>query len=46
MTTLGQYYQKPEVLPPLDQDPDKNGKPSDHKIVKMKPINTVLMKSL
>ena len=41
MTTLGQYYQKPEVLPPLDQDPDKNGKPSDHKIVKMKPINTV-----
>ena len=25
----------------MDSDPDKNGKPSDHKIVKMKPINTV-----
>ena len=41
ITTLGQYYQKPLVLPPLDPDPDKNGKPSDHKIVKMKPINTI-----
>ena len=29
------------VLPPLDSDPDKDGKPSDHKIVKMKPINTI-----
>ena len=41
LTTLSQYYQKPIVLPPLDQDPDKNGKPSDHKIVKMKPIDSV-----
>ena len=45
LTTLAQYYQKPEVIPPLDQDPDKTGKPSDHKIVKMKPINTVENKS-
>ena len=41
ITTLSQYYQKPLVLPPLDPDPDKNRKPSDHKIVKMKPINTI-----
>ena len=41
ITTLSQYYQKPMVLPPLDPDPDKDGKPSDHKIVKMKPINTI-----
>ena len=41
ITTLSKYYQKPLVLPPLDQDPDKNGKPSNHKIVKMKPINTL-----
>ena len=41
MTTLAPYYQKPQVLPPLDPDPDKNGKPSGHKIVKMKPINTL-----
>ena len=41
ITTLSQYYQKPLVLPPLDPDPDKDGKPSDHKIVKMKPINTI-----
>ena len=41
LTTLSQYYQKPIVLPPLDQDPNKNGKPSDHKIVKMKPIDSV-----
>ena len=41
ITTLSNYYQKPLILPPLDSDPDKNGKPSDHKIVKMKPINTV-----
>ena len=41
ITTLSNYYQKPLILPPLDSDPDKNGKPSDYKIVKMKPINTV-----
>ena len=25
----------------IDNDPDKNGKPSDHKIVLMSPINTI-----
>ena len=33
LTTLSSYYQVPECLNPLDSDPDKNGKPSDHKIV-------------
>ena len=41
ITDLGKYYQKPLVLPPLDNDPDKSGKPSDHKIVKMSPISNV-----
>ena len=41
ITTLFIYYQIPECLPPLDPDPDCNGKPSDHKMVVMKPI-TVL----
>ena len=41
ITTLSKFYQKPLILPPLDPDPDKDGKPSDHKIVKMKPINSV-----
>ena len=41
ITTLGKFYQKPVVLPPLDNDPDKDGKPSDHKIVKMTPISNI-----
>ena len=41
ITDLGKYYQKPLVLPPLDIDPDKNCKPSDHKIIKMNPISNV-----
>ena len=36
--TLGSYYQKPQCLPPLDSDPDSNGKPSDHRIVLVRPI--------
>ena len=28
-------------MPPLDADPDSNGKPSDHNIVKAKPISTI-----
>ena len=39
ITTLGVYYQTPDVLPPLDKDPDKDGKPSDHWIPIMKPIS-------
>ena len=31
----------PVFLPPLDHDPDKNGSPSDHLIVVMRPINSV-----
>ena len=38
---MGKYYQKPEVLPPLDNDPNKNRSPSDHKIIKMKPISNI-----
>ena len=33
------YYLSPFTLPPLDNDGDKAGKPSDHLIVLMKPIN-------
>ena len=38
---MSNYFQEPDILPPLDNDPDKNGKPSDHKIVVMKPIDMV-----
>ena len=43
--TLAQYYQVPEILQPLDADPDLNGKPSDHKLVKVKPVSTINNKS-
>ena len=43
--TLSQFYQEPLVLDPLDPDPDKNGKKSDHRIVLMKPINVINNKS-
>ena len=39
MSTLSLYYQSPVCLLPLDHDPDKNGSPSDHLIVIMRPIN-------
>ena len=39
--TLANYYQEPEIIAPLDPDPDQNGKPSDHKIVKAKPISVI-----
>ena len=41
MSTLGKFYQQPVCLPPLDPDPDSNGKPSDHLIVVMRPITTL-----
>ena len=41
ITTLSGYYQSPICLPPLDNDPDKNGSPSDHMIVFMKPIDSI-----
>ena len=41
ITTLGKFYQGPVCLPPLDNDPDKSGAPSDHMIVLMKPIDSI-----
>ena len=41
LTTLGPYYQPPLILPPLDSDPDKDGRPSDHWIPLMRPINVI-----
>ena len=41
ITTLSSYYQVPECLPPLDPDPDSNGKPSDHLMVVMKPVSVM-----
>ena len=41
ITTLWKFYQKPECLPPLDPDPDSNGKPSDHLMVLMTPITVI-----
>ena len=45
MTTLSCYYQTPVCLPPLDPDPDKDGTPSDHMMVEMRPISTFQNKS-
>ena len=36
--TLSHYYQEPQILAPLDADPDNNDKPSDHNIVLVNPI--------
>ena len=41
ITSLASFYQKPKCLPPLDPDPDKNGKPSDHRIVIVQPISAI-----
>ena len=45
ITTLSNYYQTPECLDPLDADPDKYGKRSDHKIVIARPISKINNKS-
>ena len=39
ITTLGRFYQPPVTKPPLDNDEDKDGKPSDHLVVLMYPIS-------
>ena len=39
ITTLGSFYQEPEILPPLDADADTRGRPSDHLIPLMRPIS-------
>ena len=41
ITSLSGFYLSPLCLPPLDPDPDSNGKPSDHKMVLMTPISTI-----
>ena len=41
LTTLRSFYQTPEILPPLDADPDSEGKASDHLIPIMTPINEI-----
>ena len=41
ITTLTAYYQKPCCLAPLDPDPESNGKPSDHRIVVVRPISSI-----
>ena len=46
ITTLSKFYQEPMCLEPLDADPDKNGVKSDHRIVLMRPINTINNKSI
>ena len=39
ITTLSEFYLPPTSLPPLDNDTEGNGKPSDHLIIEMSPIN-------
>ena len=39
--TLSKYYQSPEILSPLDADPDTNGKQSDHNIVVSHPNSAI-----
>ena len=41
ITTLSAYYQAPNILPPLDNDPNKDGRPSDHNIVVMCAISVL-----
>ena len=39
--TFSHYYQEPEILDPLDPDPDKDWKPADHNIVVCRPISAI-----
>ena len=41
MTDLANYYQFPEILPPIDTDAGNGGISSDHLTVVMAPIATV-----
>ena len=41
LTTLSNFYQTPEIISPLDNDPNKDGKPSDHSIVIAEPISEI-----
>ena len=40
ITTMQKYYSPPVTKPPIDNDQDKQGKPSDHLIVVMYPVNS------
>ena len=42
---MSKYYQVPECLEPLDADPDKDGKKSDHRIVVARAITILNNKS-
>ena len=41
ITTMTKFYQEPICLEPLDVDEDKIGSKSDHKIVVVRPINSI-----
>ena len=41
ITTLSEFYLPPTNLPPLDNDIEGNGKPSDNLIIEMRPINSL-----
>ena len=42
ITTLWKYYQQPVTKPPINPNVNGKGKPSDHLIVLMKPLSSVL----
>ena len=42
ITTLTKYYKEPVTKPPIHNDEGNNGKPSDHLVVIMEPISSVL----
>ena len=42
ITTLSSFYNQPVTKPPIQNDADKNGKPSDHLVVLMRPLSSSL----
>ena len=42
ITTLSQYYEAPVTKPPINPDVGKNGKPSDHLTVLMRPLSAAM----
>ena len=42
ITTMKKYYQTPITKPPIQNDEEKKGKPSDHLVVLMYPIKSVI----
>ena len=39
ITTLKEYFQQPVTKPPIENDSNKDGKPSDHLVVLMPPVS-------